>query len=92
MITTEYECDSCGHTQDDDVQMWIVLVTFTPYNKSHSHAGRHTTKSKLWCRKCVIKNGLIITTTKPNDPPPPLVTLEDLVREIAEEVCVDLNT
>jgi hypothetical protein len=83
MIKTIYECDRCGHTQNDEKQMWWVEVTCYPHGGSAQYNARKS--QKLWCRACADRYQLV-TTPFPSEPnAPPLVTFEEQIRAIVRE-------
>ena len=83
MIVTTYTCDKCGHSQETRKQMWELGIT------SHCIDGPsryNTPKEKaLWCRKCTQSLGLLPQEKTDPPTPEPVLTLEDIVREIIHE-------
>lgn len=85
-IVTTYTCDKCGHSQEEKEQMWTVGVSVTHLDSSHWYGNINTLNPKaLWCQDCVEGLGLLLPSTKPDAPAPPLVTLETIVRELIQE-------
>jgi len=81
-IKTTYTCDRCGHTQDNDKQMWKLLVSLAHHGNEHNYS---TTKQEvLWCRSCVEKYGFLPIPSEKEKPdvPPPAPTIEDMILEI----------
>lgn len=80
-IITTYTCDKCGHTQQNDKQMWKLLVSLVHHGFEHNYS---TTKREvLWCRACVERKGFLPIPgeqEKSDSTPPP--TIEDMIREI----------
>jgi hypothetical protein len=91
MIKTSYICDRCGHEQGTPTQMWRLGITLIHQDTTYWKAPEPTTKA-LWCRACCEQFEPLFKNAQPkeNQPaPPPQLTLEDLVREIAEQVVQD---
>lgn len=88
MIVTTYTCDKCGHEQTDDEQMWDIGVSVAYHSfAQRDNYRKEPVKKELWCRACVVKLGLLSTssvTSDPSQPETPL-TLEDIIREIIRE-------
>ncbi len=80
MITTIHKCDRCGHEQDHNLQMWWVAIQL-------DHSKYSSKKEKYWCRKCCDEFNLILEppTPKEGELVPPIITLEDVIREIIRE-------
>lgn len=86
MIVTTYTCDKCGHSQNDDAQMWNIAVDLWTRGVPRSRSSYPPDSAELWCRKCVV--GVLGKLSSGPDGPPkpdPLPTLEDMIREIIRE-------
>lgn len=82
MITTIYKCDRCGHEQADEKSMWHV-ETLSYYCGGGSQSYPSHRNVALWCRKCADEFQLVTTPRPtPDVPVPPVVSLEDQIREI----------
>lgn len=87
---TTFTCDRCGHTQDNDDQMWSVGLVYIHGNRQLAYGGGSNSvyKAAMWCRECMqamkVLGSYSFEATKVPDPTPP-PSLEDLIREIARE-------
>ena len=82
MIVTNYTCDKCTAVKTSPEGMYNVCVavrkvTGATYNATMKPCA-------LWCRVCVVAAGLDAPKDKEKAPAEP-TTLEDLVRDIAQE-------
>lgn len=85
-ISITYTCDSCGASQPTHEQMWMVEVRFEHHNPSLTNMRwASPVKDALWCRKCAQRFALLPLKPEPEVAAAP-VTLEDIVREICEDV------
>lgn len=81
-IKTTWTCDRCGHTQDNDDQMWNVGIAVNAVRVPLS-VNQH---KQLWCRKCVVGIGLLPPATISKGVEPPAApTFDDLLRDIIRE-------
>ena len=96
MITTIYECDRCGHKQDNSEQMWEVVFGFKRCGDGGDSITFHRRKTALWCRKCLEELHFIQDPEKPHEVEKEPPTMEELFRqfvaEIAQEVVDESNS
>jgi hypothetical protein len=84
-IITKWVCDRCKASADTHNQMWYVSVG---YVSVEYYSIRPTKRNEqLWCRKCCDDFQIITDQPKQKEgePPAPVMTLEDKVREIIRE-------
>lgn len=78
-ITTTYTCDCCKKSRTDPNGMINIAIN---YNSAMYGHGQNF-HNKLWCSDCCKKFKLYWET--PDQIKPPIITLEDVVREIIRE-------
>lgn len=90
-MTTEIilTCDRCNRRVLDPSKLWAVAVVVVDYRRfvpgSSAGAHSHSEHRKEWCDDCVREIGILPKPKVKNEEPEPPLSLEDLVREIAQE-------
>lgn len=86
MRTTTYKCDKCGK---EDTTNNLGLADVGVFVGTFQHYGGSARKYiKEWCLECRREAGLAPSKEQPCVQAEPVLTLEDMVREIVrEEVC-----
>ena len=85
-VKTQYICDRCGHSQENNNQMWDFEMNL--YNSESRSRGKHRCTTVMWCRTCVEHFGWLPRNPekqKENPLPIPTPSLEDLIREIVKD-------
>ncbi|KKN01069.1 hypothetical protein LCGC14_1131310 [marine sediment metagenome] len=91
MISVEYKCDKCEATWPKGrvgEQLWQVFVGRGRSPESSGTIGSSDeVRCAHWCRKCMVKTGLLPSIKMINDPPAPETpaTIEDLIRDIVQK-------
>jgi len=85
-VITTYKCDNCGHTQDNSEDMFELSLSMRPKTYTYSPSKLFDV---LWCKKCIAKTQLGMWKPKEQDKAPISPSIEDLIREIAEQAVVD---
>jgi len=81
--TTTYKCDKCGQ---EDTTNALELADVGVFVGTHQHYGGSAQKfCREWCLKCRRKAGLAPDKEHPRVQPEPVLSLEDMVREIMRE-------
>ena len=81
MVKIIYICEKCGHEQLTGDQFWTVGVQATHHNDAASPGCYVAGKSLQVCRPCLESFGIYVRQ-KPNEPPVPIPSTEELIREI----------
>jgi hypothetical protein len=93
-IKTIYQCDKCGNDQDskEGFQLFEVSVGCNAVFPTRVSTKTECLPKKLFCRDCMNGSALLGITDRMLEErrlaemtPPVAVTLEDMIREIAEE-------
>jgi hypothetical protein len=80
---TQFICDRCGKSQDDDQQFWLVGIMVTTTRWITTAATQSLNHRCEWCRKCVEEFGILPKVETRNVPTPEVpLTIEDMIREI----------
>lgn len=85
MIKTFYTCDCCKNTFDVCDKMFDVNVNVNSLDRRFfDEKMNFSTRKAQWCRNCVDKIGLIgwKQPTKEQPVVPPILTIEEMIREI----------
>jgi hypothetical protein len=86
VITTTYKCDRCGAEQTNPEQMWNVGISCKHADSSYGMMFDTPHHQELWCRKCCDELQIIGRPIVHKDQPAaPMVTLEEMIREIMRE-------
>ena len=95
---TIYQCDKCGKDQDskEGFQLFEVSVGCNAVFPTRINTKTECLPKKLFCRDCMDGSALLGITDRMLEErrlaelaPPTPVTLEDIIREIAEEAGVE---
>ena len=84
-ITTTYSCDKCGMNHPDGKDLLTISVGVSTISIA-GKVGHYLPPTKIvgiWCKSCAAIAGLTGPEPKPEDPP--VLTLDEIVREIVQE-------
>lgn len=86
MIRTIYKCDKCGKEQDTAEQFWTVGIFARAKDRypARSSLDESADRSLEVCRPCLESLGVHVQKVNPPAVQPPVASLEDRIREIAE--------
>lgn len=86
-ITTTYECDNCGRSQQTPTQMWRIDLGIQHLPEMHTRGAHSNQRTADWCRKCVEAAHLLpnVVHKEAKEELPPQPSLNDLVRQIVRE-------
>lgn len=95
-LTIKFTCDRCKTEQDKAEGMWdlklYVKAATGSVTQYHQAPAYQPDQNALWCRPCVDEFKLMKRLIKADMPEKGMVTMEDIVREIAQEVVSDGNS
>lgn len=97
-ITTSYVCDKCGkdQTSKPKYQLYELSVVCNCVHPTRINTKTECLPKQHWCRDCLNGSALLGITDKMLEErrlaemaPPNAATLEDIIREIAEDAGFD---
>lgn len=90
-IETIYTCDRCKQ-RAKPIECIQVMVVTSPPNKPTPLACGVIQRSQMWCRSCIVRNGIVEQPYIGQKPEPPeLLTIEDLLRQMVTEIVQEIS-
>lgn len=82
MRTVIYECDKCGHEQqNDDEGMYKIELRVATFTYSSPLTGLPK-QTVLWCARCTQQVGFVKTPKLPKEEQPKPITIDDLIKDM----------